>query len=78
MAELVSNSYEIITLLLCHMDKMLSPSCEIATDLCHTDEFLSPTYEIGVLLLCHMDEMLSPTYAVTKDLMSYGRDNNSY
>ena len=57
---------------------MLSRTYELATALCHTDEIVTPTYEIGELWLCHTDEMLSPTYEIATDLMSYGRDSNSY
>ena len=64
--------------MLCHTDEMLSPTYESATALCHTDEMVTPTYEIGELWLCHTDEMLSPTYEIATDLMSYGRDGNSY
>ena len=47
---------------------MLSPTYELATALCHTDEIVTPTYEIGELWLCHTDEMLSPTYEITTAL----------
>ena len=56
---------------------MLSPTYELATALCHTDEIVTPTYEIGVLLLCHTDEMLSPTYDLATVVMSYGGVNKS-
>ena len=67
-------------MLLCHKDEMLSPTYEIATyTLCHTEELVSRPYEIVIYcLLCHTDEMLSPTYEIATDLMSYGRDSNSY
>ena len=56
---------------------MLSPTYELATALCHTDEIVTPTYEIGELWLCHTDEMLSPTYDLTTVVMSYGGVNKS-
>ena len=48
------------------------------TAVVNTEELISHPYEIGTLLLCHTDEMLSPTYEIATDLMSYGRDSNSY
>ena len=54
---------------------MLSPTYELATALCHTDEIVTPTYEIGELWLCHTDEMLSPRYDLATVVMSYGGVN---
>ena len=52
---------------------MLSPTYELATALCHTDEIVTPTYEIGELWLCHTDELISPPYDIAIVTISYGR-----
>ena len=47
--------YEIVVLLLCHSDEMISPTYEIRTKNsgCHTGERVSPMYEIPIVVMSY-------------------------